>query len=120
MQHKPKLPKNALMNVPLGLIQWGDIGAWTTYRAKNGLLVWFPKTYPDKPPSPAQTAERAKFKAIIDAWKNLTPDQKAAYNRAIRKLSLCITPVGLKIALDYDPNNQLRSTIERQSGETLA
>jgi len=120
MKPPKRKPSPARINIPLGLIQWGDLGHWTTYRTHKGKLVWFPKTWPKKPPSPAQTAERAKFKAIINAWNNLTPDQKAAYNRAIRKLSLCITPVGLKIALDYDPNNQLRSTIERQSAETLA
>ena len=117
MQRKPNPAK---INIPLGLIQWGDLGNWTTYRTHTGKLVWFPKTWPEKPPSQAQIDARNKFKQVVDAWRNLTPDQKQAYNRAIKKLSLCITPVGLKVALDLDPNQTLRSTLERQSKETLA
>lgn len=119
MQHKPKLPKNALMNVPLGLIQWGDIGGWTTYRAKNGLLVWFPKTYPDKPPSQAQLAERQKLSTAARNWLNLTQAQRDLYKQAAQRLSLCITPFALYFTLSLPQNANLKQTIEKQSGLEL-
>lgn len=119
MQHKPKLPKNALMNIPLGLIQWGDIGGWTTYRAHNGLLVWFPKTYPDKPPSEAQLAERQKLSQAARNWHQLSHEQRQRYNAAIRKLSLCITTFGLYFTLSLPHNANLKKTIEKQSALEL-
>ncbi len=119
MQHKPKLPKNALMNVPLGLIQWGDIGGWTTYRAKTGLLVWFPKTYPDKPPSQAQLAERQKLSTAARNWHHLTQAQRDLYKQAAVKLSLCITTFALYFTLSLPQNANLKKTIEKQTGLEL-
>lgn len=119
MQRPTRLPKNALMNIPLGLIQWGDIGGWTTYRAKNGLLVWFPKTYPEKPPSRAQIAERQKLSQAARNWHQLSHEQRQRYNAAIRKLSLCITTFGLYFTLSQPQNANLKKTIEKQSGLEL-
>ncbi len=119
MQHKPKLPKNALMNIPLGLIQWGDIGGWTSYRAKNGKLVWFPKTYPDKPPTQAQLAEREKLSHAARNWHQLSHEQRQRYNAAIRKLSLCITTFALYFTLSLPQYADLKKIIEKQSGLEL-
>lgn len=113
-------PKPPLTNVPLGLIQWGDIAYWTTYRAHNGLLVWFPKTYPEKPPSQQQLTERQKLRDAAAAWRQLTQPQRDAYNQAIKTLSLCITTFGLYFTLSQPQNTQLKQTIQRQARITLA
>lgn len=119
MKPPKRKPSPARINIPLGLIQWGDLGGWTTYRAKNGLLVWFPKTYPAKPPTQAQLAERQKLSQAARNWHHLSHEQRQRYNAAIQKLSLCITTFGLYFTLSLPQNANLKKTIEKQSGLEL-
>lgn len=116
----PRRPSPPWINIPLGLIQYGDLSNWTTYRTAKGRLVWFPKTWPKKPPSPLQNTWHAKMRASALSWRNLTREQRSAYHRACLKLSLPLPPFALKFALDNAKTPKLKSTIERQSGETLA
>ena len=104
----------------LGLVQWGDLGNVTIYRAKNGRPVFFPKTYPDKPPSQLQLIHRNRMKHAAAQWQSLTASQKQAYHLAARRLSLSIPPFGLYFTLNLPKNAALKTTISQQSGVQLA
>ena len=56
----------------LGLVIWGDLGDLTMYRRADGTLVWFAKTWPEKPPSDAQLTQRQLFSDAATAWHALT------------------------------------------------
>lgn len=119
VQHPHPKPLPTRLIPLLGLVQWGDLGHVTIYRTQKGKPVFFPKTYPDKPPSPAQIAHRQKMIDAANAWQQLSLAQRNIYNRAIRKLSLAITPFGLYFTLSLPQNAQLKRTIEFQAKETL-
>ena len=52
-------------------------------------------------PTEKQLAVRANFAAAIEAMKNLTPEQKAAYNEAFRKQKKHKTLRGYIFAQEY-------------------
>jgi len=103
----------------IGLIYWGDIGPITTYKSRFGKPVWFSKTYPDKPPSQAQLTERQKMIDAAIAWRQLSQEDRDAYARTTKKLSLCITPFALFFALQHPQNRSYKTTLEHQAKETL-
>jgi hypothetical protein len=117
-QRKPIIKYNPFIPL-LGLVQWGDLGNITIYRAKNGRPVFFPKTFPDKPPSQLQLIHRNRMKQAAKDWHNLTESQKKAYHAAARRLSLAIPPFGLYFTLNLPQNAQLKTTISNQSGVEL-
>ncbi len=114
------LPPTSNLLSYLGLVQWGDIGEMTTYRRPDGRLVVFAKTYPDKPPSTQQLADRAAFSAAAVTWRTLTAPQRLAWTTAAARLSLCMTGYNLFIALTLKPDAEALATIERQASLTLA
>lgn len=118
MTTRPRIKYNPFIPF-LGLVQWGDIGNVTTYRAKNGRVVFFPKTYPDKPASPLQIIHRQRMKDAANNWAKLTKQQKLNYHLAARKLSLSIPPFGLYFTLNLPQNAGLKETISKQSGLSL-
>lgn len=62
-------PENRLFSF-FGFVIWGDIANLTMYRRYDGRLVSFAKTWPDKPPSEKQLADRARFKAAATDRKS--------------------------------------------------
>jgi len=103
----------------LGLIYWGDLAQTTTYRDKRGRIIWFPKTYPKDPPTPAQLACRQTMKDAAQSWHSLTQQQRQAYAQAINKLSLTMSPFSLHFTLSLPHKRHYKRTIEQQSGVKL-
>lgn len=99
-----------------GLILAGDFGDltfWHTKRAKRPIAI--AKTWPDKPPTQAQTDQRNKFHAAILKWLALTPQQRANYRKAAQRLSLSMTGLNLFLAFQLRPDPTAKRTIERQA-----
>lgn len=103
----------------LGFVQWGDIAELTTYRRPDGRVVVFTKTYPDKPPSPAQTAIQTRFVAAATAWRNLTLPEKRQWTLAARRASLCMSGRNLHCSAYLKVDSAALATIARQTNTTL-
>jgi hypothetical protein len=103
----------------LGFVQWGDIAELTTYRRPDGRVVLFAKTYPDKPPSPAQIAVRTHFLAAATRWRSLLPAERGQWNLAARRASLCMSGRNLHCAAYLNPDPAALATIARQTHTTL-
>jgi hypothetical protein len=104
----------------LAIAMAGDVGPFTTYTNKNGRIVFFPRSPPEKPASDAQLAQRQKFRDVAAAWKALTPAKRADWNKVQYTAHLSITGYDLftwwKLGGDTD---QKLATIARQGGVTL-
>jgi len=62
-------------------------GIYQMRMTKRGKIPFRMKFYrPYNPQSPAQTAQREKWYAAVEAWSALTPEEKAVYNVEGRKL----------------------------------
>ena len=103
----------------LGFLQWGDIAELTTYRRPDGRVVVFKKTYPDKPPSEKQIADRIRFQAAAAAWRHLTREQRAQWTLAARRGSLCMHGRNLHCSAFLKPDAAAVATIANQTQTTL-
>jgi len=103
----------------LGIGVAGDCGDITIYTDRFGQKVAFPKSPPKDPPSAAQVALRAKFKAAQASWSALTKDQKFALEEACRRTSIPLTGQNLWIHTIMKLDKDAYLTIQRQSGITL-
>jgi len=103
----------------LGFLQWGDFAELTMYRRPDGRVVIFAKSYPDKPSSPAQLAQQARFLAAGRAWRHLTKEQRRQWKLAAARASLCMTGRNLHASAYLAPDPFALATIARQTGTTL-
>lgn len=103
----------------LGFVIWGDLGHTTIYRDKQGKVIFFEKTWPHKPPSPAQTIQRARFIEAAQAWQELTFIQKCQWNLATKKASLCCHGYDLFIHWYTKGDTAAIRTLEHQTETTL-
>jgi hypothetical protein len=103
----------------LGFVIWGDLGPTTIYRNKRGKVVFFAKTWPHKPPSPAQTVQRQRFIAAAIAWQTLTPSQRDEWHEATRRASLCMHGYDLFVHWFLSQDDAAIRTLQRQTGTTL-
>jgi hypothetical protein len=103
----------------LGFVIWGDLGPTTIYRNKRGLVVFFDKTWPDKPASPAQTVQRQKFIDAAAAWQNLLAAQRRQWETATRRASLCMNGYDLFVHWSLTNDADAIHTLERQTGTLL-
>jgi len=103
----------------LGFVIWGDLGPTTIYRNKQGKVVFFDKTWPHKPPSPAQVDQRARITAAAAAWQTLTPAARSNWERATRKASLCCHGYDLFVHWTLTKDDAAIETLERQTGFPL-
>jgi hypothetical protein len=103
----------------LGLLAWGDLGDMTWYRSHDGRVVVIPKTWPAKPPSPAQTAQRNAFAAAIEAWVALPTTTKQQWTTAARRASLCMHGADLFVHWYLIRDDQAIETLERQTKTSL-
>lgn len=97
---------------------FGDITFWHTKRAKTPIAI--SKTWPNKPPTDAQTQQRRKFAAATLEWLALNKHQRDQYRTAARRLSLTMSGFNLFLALRLRPDEATKKTIERQAKLTLA
>jgi len=103
----------------LGFVIWGDLGPTTIYRNKRGLVVFFNKTWPDKPPSPKQIVQRARFCEAAEAWHTLMVPERAEWHKATRRASLCCHGYDLFVHWYLTGDSTAIHTLERQTGTTL-
>lgn len=103
----------------LGVALSGDLGDLTIYQTQRGRTVAFPRTKPQKPPSPPQNTQRYRFRLAVDAWHALPSDQQAAYELVTRRLGIVMTGLNLWIHWSLCPNPDEFATIVHQAGLTL-
>lgn len=99
----------------LGLISWGDLGPTTFYRRPDKRAVWFGKTWPKDIPSALQLDQRARFISAAQAWRALTPDQRATWTLAARRSYLCMTGYNLWLFASLSPDPTAINTVARQT-----
>ncbi len=102
-----------------GFVIWGDFGPLTLYRDKQGKIVAFEKTWPDKPASPLQTIQRQRFADAAAAWQSLTFTARGQWETASRRASLCMHGYDLFVHWHLSADDQAIKTLERQTGTTL-
>ena len=104
----------------LGLIYHGDLGALTMYRSlPRHRVVAFHKTFPDKPPSAAQLANRATMTNAALAWRALPAESRRQWELATRRGSLCLTGYDLWTYYYFTNNAPAILTLARQTSTTL-
>jgi len=103
----------------LGFVVWGDLGPVTIYRNKRGKVVFFAKTWPHKPGSPDQLAQRQKFIDTATAWQALTPSQRTEWEQATRRASLCLHGYDLFVHWSITGDDQAIRTLEHQTKTSL-
>lgn len=111
-------PKERLFNY-FGTVTWGDIADLTMYRRYDRRLVIFKKTWPDKPPSDKQLADRAAFSAAVAAWHLLTAEEQAQWDLAARRGCLTMSGYNLFLHWQLTPDLAAMRTLERQTRTTL-
>lgn len=97
----------------------GDCGGFTMYTDRTFRKVIYKKAPPDKPPSRLQVIQRARFRNAVNAWKALSDDAKAALERTVTRLSLCLTGQNLFTSCAIRHKDDVYATIARQAGEVL-
>lgn len=97
----------------------GDIAGFTTYTDRYGRITVFKKAPPHKPPTQAQLHQRDKFRRCVNAWKVLTNDEKAALERTVHRLSLCLTGQNLFVSCSMKQKPDVYATCGRQAKEVL-
>jgi len=102
-----------------GVVLWGDLGPVTMYRNHRGKIVAFAKSWPHKPASPEQAAQRAIFIAAATSWQTLSPEQKAQWHIATRRACLCLHGYDLFVHWFTSRDAQAMDTLERQTSTTL-
>lgn len=103
----------------LGWVVWGDVGDITVYHDKRNRIVAFDKTFPQKPPSPKQEAQRQLLTDAAEAWQALTPAQRQAWELATKRASLAMCGYCLWVHHQLTGDDQAIKTIERQTHTTL-
>jgi hypothetical protein len=107
-------PQQRLFSL-FGIVIWGDFGPFTIYRSRYKNIVFFPKTYPKKPPSEAQAAQRERFKNALTRWNQLQKHQKTQWNLAARRAYLCMTGYNLWQYHELTKRTDIIRTIERNT-----
>ena len=103
----------------LGFIIWGDLNEVTIYRDKQGKMVWFQKTWPDKPASQAQLDNRARMTGYAAAWQALSAATRAQWDLATHRSSLTMMGYNLFIHWKYTGDDAGIRAIERQTNTVL-
>lgn len=114
----PHQPQAALFTC-FGFVIWGDLGPTTIYRNRKGKVVFFNKTWPHKPPSPEQTVQRNKMRAAAAAWQTRTTQQKAQWELASRRASLCASGYATFVHWQLTGDDRFVQTLARQTRTTL-
>ena len=102
-----------------GFIAWGDVMQLTVYRDKQGKMIWFPKTYPDKPASDAQLVQRQKLTTASNYWGYMNDAQREQWHLAARRASLCMHGYNLFLHWFLTMDTDAMRTLMRQTNTTL-
>jgi hypothetical protein len=107
-------PRERLFSL-FGLVIWGDFADLTIYRSRYKNIVFFPKTYPKKPPSEAQAAQRERFKNALTRWNELPENRKTQWHLAAKRAYLCMHGYNLWQFHELTKRTDLIRTIQRQT-----
>lgn len=99
-----------------GFIIWGDVNELTVYRDKQGKMIVFPKTWPDKPPSTTQIEQRARMTQAAQAWQDIETYWQSQWDLAARKASLCMTGYNMFVHWQLMGDTTAMQAIQRQTG----
>lgn len=114
----PRTPLRDLITF-FGFIAWGDVAQMTVYRDKQGKMIWFPKTYPDKPPSQAQLDNRQRFTDIAAAWRAISQETRDQWHLATRRGSLTMHGYDLFVHWQMLGDDEAIRAVERQTQTVL-
>lgn len=103
----------------IGFVTWGDIGPLTIYRRYDGRLVSFAKTWPAKPATEKQAAQRALFLAACQAWRALTPAARAQWCTAGRRSHAPVTGFNIFVHHQLIGDDGPILTLQRQTRTSL-
>lgn len=103
----------------LGLTVTGDLGPLTIYTTRKNHIVFFPKSPPEKPPSPAQLVIRERWRRAAGQWKTLSIGDRQTWERIVQKAGMRITGYNFYISLFVHPDPGAKLTVENQTGETF-
>lgn len=113
-----KQPERDLMHL-FGFIAWGDFGPLTLYTSQRGKVIIFNKTWPKGPPSDGQLTQRNKLAAAAIAWKALDDSQRAQWELASNRASLCMHGYDLWQHWKLTADSSAIQTLERQTKTNL-
>lgn len=97
----------------LGLNAQGDLGPITIYQSQRGARVWFPKQMKGKPPSPARTTQRNRFRLAAYLWRALSQSKRQAWLLAATRANLRVTGYNLWVYWILKRDLPTIRTIER-------
>jgi hypothetical protein len=86
-------PQNMLPFI--GLVAWGDLGKLTLYRDHRGATISFAKTFPQKPPTPAQLHVRHRLSVHAAEWRTLAYSARQALKDYLRRARARASPYNL-------------------------
>lgn len=110
------LPKFANL---MGLRVGGDLDGLTYYVNKRGIVTFFAKAPPTKPPTWKQTWQRNAFRLVAILWNEQSDAQKAAYDLITRRASLCMTGYNLFVHVELTLDQSTLRTLELQTGVSI-
>lgn len=99
----------------LGFIASGDIDGLTMYTDRHMVTVAFAKAPPDKPPSPLQVVQRARFGSAVANWRAASPAQRDLYEQISLRCSLCMTGHNVWLHLSFHNSQALLDTLNTQA-----
>lgn len=100
----------------IGLIVSGDVDGITIYTDRHGRKIAYPKAPPKEPPSDAQVALRARFKAAQAQYMSWRQPKRDAWEDLARAANLCLTGQNLLIHVAMKHTYEFLETIMRQTG----
>lgn len=112
------LQRSPLFNF-LGLSTQGDVGGWTFYTSRRRRLVFFPKSPPTSPPTPAQRARREPFRIAGLIWQTFDEHRRRTWHDAADRAHLAIHGYNLFTYYIITRDQSTIETVERQSGIEL-
>lgn len=104
----------------LGLSLSGDLGPYTVYTNRNGRIVFYPRSPPTAPPSPAQLKQRQRFRAAQQSWQAIAPTTKHQWELLVKANKVCMTGQNMYMALSMNPDNDALTTANLRAGLSLS
>lgn len=104
----------------IGMVVSGDLAGMTIYTDRFCRKVFFPQAPPDKPPSPLQVKQRARFSQAMADWYAQNDQVKADWEQITLRASLIMTGHNLWLHIALTGNLTLLHTLIRQTGVAVA
>lgn len=103
-----------------GLAVMGDVGDLTVWTNKNNRIIIAPRSPPCKPPTAAQSRQRARFALAMQHWRAETDQARADWEKLVNALSLCAVGQNVYISLSLCPDDDALETANRRANLSLS